>query len=325
MLTVPEEVSVERIVVRPRTEEDDDAIVAIRNRLSAPLLPTSVDDLRMELMMIPERARSLLLVAERDGAVIGQARAGTMFWTEGNAVLVDIGVQPEWQACGAGSMLYGHVLAQVEEWGVERMYAYVREGDDRSLGFAERRGFVHSGDSIRFSMLEVSQARLDGYEGLADRLGAEGIRVTTLAEIGDADDTLRRLHQVSMVTARDEPGPESFGQPYEEWRHALATVTGVSPGSIWVALHGDEIIGLSMLRRVDEDNAFHFAMGVLREYRGRGVARLIKVRQVEWARENGVRFLHTGNSAANPRMYDINVRLGYKPLPAQLMLVRVAG
>jgi len=95
----------------------------------------------------------------------------------------------------------------------------------------------------------------------------------------------------------------------------------MSPETIWIALHGDRPIGLTMLRRLGTDNGFQFSMGVLREYRGQGVARLLKLRQIEWARDNGVTALYTGNDINNPRMYDINVRLGYQPLPAMISMV----
>ena len=55
----------------------------------------------------------------------------------------------------------------------------------------------------------------------------------------------------------------------------------------------------------------------MRAFRGRGVARALKLRTVRWAQENEIQFIDTANDAENARMLAINVRMGYKPLPAR--------
>jgi GNAT superfamily N-acetyltransferase len=57
-------------------------------------------------------------------------------------------------------------------------------------------------------------------------------------------------------------------------------------------------------------------------YRGRGIARALKLKTVEWAREHGVEFIFTANDAQNQRMLSINSSLGYRPLPASIDLVK---
>jgi len=55
--------------------------------------------------------------------------------------------------------------------------------------------------------------------------------------------------------------------------------------------------------------------GVVRTHRRRGVATALKVKGVEWARARGVRVIETDNEENNP-MFDLNVALGYRPVPA---------
>ncbi len=62
--------------------------------------------------------------------------------------------------------------------------------------------------------------------------------------------------------------------------------------------------------------------GVDRAYRGRGVARALKLRTIQWARQNNVDFIYTGNDIANQRMLAINVQLGYEPLPGWVEVVK---
>ena len=126
-----------------------------------------------------------------------------------------------------------------------------------------------------------------------------------------------------LSIAKDVPSSELFSPPFEQWRDVFLGPPGKSPESIWVALDADQPIGLAALRRQGGNSAWHEGTGVERPYRGRGVARLLKIRTIEWARENGIDFLYTGNDINNPRMYDINIRLGYSPLPSRIEVVKV--
>jgi GNAT superfamily N-acetyltransferase len=246
------------------------------------------------------------------------------FWV-GNpgsfAVLVV--VDPGLSGQGIGRTLYARLARQYGPFGTERVYARVREDRPSALAFAHSRGFDETGHVQRISRLDLDEVRLDGYEGLRDRLEAGGIRVKTLQELGaDSEDLLRDVHHVQMETARDEPTPEPFNVPFEAWREFYLRGPGISPASVFVAVHEQQPIGLTMLKRQGAESAWNQGMGVQRQYRGRGVARLLKLRSMEWAREQGLRFLYTGNDINNPRMYDINVRLGYRPLPAVVVLAR---
>jgi mycothiol synthase len=62
--------------------------------------------------------------------------------------------------------------------------------------------------------------------------------------------------------------------------------------------------------------------GVLRAYRGRGVATALKVAAVQWARARGMAYIYTGNDLTNAPMLAINSQLGFEPLPASAQLVK---
>jgi GNAT superfamily N-acetyltransferase len=88
---------------------------------------------------------------------------------------------------------------------------------------------------------------------------------------------------------------------------------------------GSHPVGLARLRRQGNRAALNAFTAVDPDYRGRGIARALKLRTVLWARENGVEHLYTGNDAENRRMLDINLRLGYQPLSGSIELVREVG
>jgi GNAT superfamily N-acetyltransferase len=62
--------------------------------------------------------------------------------------------------------------------------------------------------------------------------------------------------------------------------------------------------------------------GVLRDYRGRGIAMALKVRTVRYARANGYREIRTWNDVRNRKMLRINDALGFAKQPASINYVK---
>jgi GNAT superfamily N-acetyltransferase len=192
-----------------------------------------------------------------------------------------------------------------------------------SVAFLERRGWSRTGRTDRSSCLDVADANLDGFMGVEDRLNREGVRIATLAEIGTSDGTfLHALHDVEYRFERDIPSSEPQAQePYELWLERQLHGPGKSPRTFWVALNGAQPVGVARLRLTGGDSAVNGLTGVDPDFRGRGIARALKLKTVEWARENGVRTIFTVNDAENRRMLSINVSLGYRPLPADIEMM----
>jgi len=61
--------------------------------------------------------------------------------------------------------------------------------------------------------------------------------------------------------------------------------------------------------------AYVVTTGVLREHRRRGLAAALKYLSAEWAVENGVPALLTGNHSGNEPILRINRRMGFQPQP----------
>jgi GNAT superfamily N-acetyltransferase len=97
---------------------------------------------------------------------------------------------------------------------------------------------------------------------------------------------------------------------------------GKSLHTFWLAMEGDTPAGVARLRINVPGLAWNGYTGVDPAYRGRGIARALKLRTILWAQENGIERIFTGNDMTNHRMLSINISLGYEALPADIQLVR---
>ena len=177
------------------------------------------------------------------------------------------------------------------------------------------------------SRLEVQAADLTRFDPSEERMRQEGIEITTLEKIGaDNEAFLRDLYAMESRALLDIPSTEAVQpDPYEEWAERVLHHEGRSPRWFWIALDGNRPVGVARVSLRGTRAAMHGLTGVDREYRGRGIAKALKLRTVEWARENGIDFLYTGNDLENHAMLAINGALGYAPLPCEIEVVKEIG
>ena len=314
------------ITIRPRTEDDDETIVAIRNATRPLLPPTSVDEYRWQAdpangppSQIQER-----WVADVDGAVAGLYALGeSMFVAREHTFGASIGVAEANRNQGIGDQLYHHLMDRAVMHGATRIYAQVSEDNEIGAAFAEKRGFIKNGRAMRLSRLIIEEANLDGYDGLVERLESEGITFKTMDDIGlDDEPALRKIHEMSFASAHDVPSSEEFSEiPYEVWLKWISAPTSAQEQS-WVAYDGDRPVGVASISRRGEASSFNDYTGMDRAYRGRGIARALKLKTIESLREAGVVSIFTGNDFENKPMLSINIPLGYHALPAELEVVK---
>jgi len=102
--------------------------------------------------------------------------------------------------------------------------------------------------------------------------------------------------------------------PYDEWEaHVLRYPLFEREGS-FVAVVDGAVAAVSLLVADRESGrATNMFTGTLREYRGRGLARAVKLATTHWAAANGITQITTTNDETNAAMLAVNRRLGYKP------------
>jgi GNAT superfamily N-acetyltransferase len=130
---------------------------------------------------------------------------------------------------------------------------------------------------------------------------AAGVRFET----PDDQDRFYDLYSRLLTDAPDNLQPPSR----EYFRKRLGPETGALG---LVAVDGDVWSGFTVLEAREPDGAWNAMTGVLPEYRGRGLARALKVLAAIEARRRGWRWIGTTNNARNAPMLAVNQVLGYQ-------------
>ena len=82
----------------------------------------------------------------------------------------------------------------------------------------------------------------------------------------------------------------------------------------------DKYIGstsLEVFPKSEPHKAYTEGLGVLKEYRRKGIATALKIKAIQSLLQKGIKEIRTDNEENNP-MYKINIALGFSPVPSSL-------
>lgn len=197
-----------------------------------------------------------------------------------------------------------------------------------ALDFLMRRGFTRTNRMIhqRLSLASTSTAAMPT---LTLRLEAERIAVTTLEreQVRTADWLVKFLDLLCAT------GPERVGNPYgvgaetgywsaETAARVWESSEPLSPDAVFPAKSNEQYVGLSFLSQggTSERIVAQGETGVHVDWRRRGVATLLKLHAIDYARQHGYEEITT--RTASPGMSALNERLGFRQDGAEIRLVR---
>ena len=322
--------SPEGLTIRPfdDTDRDYDASVAILNAIW-PDEPTSVEGMRYSNRTRSGRHFFQRLMAELGGKIVATAIYREPEWAnEPGMYGVQIRVLPEYQRRGIGTTIYDHIVERLNE--LERkplsLVSDSREDQPHATKFLTDRGFEQK-QRQQVSRLDVASFDAAPFAGLVARFEESDITVKTFEEYEAEDpDARRKAHEKYVEFFEDVPiFVDRMEFTYDVFERELNAPNRL-PGAILLAFDGDEIVAATSLwkRLADPGSLGTGLTAVARTHRRRGIAAALKVRSIEFARDIGTRVIQTDNEENNP-MYDLNVRLGFKPVPAWLIFIKKLG
>ena len=252
------------------------------------------------------------VLAFLDGEPAGSVAAALMPQKPGVGLML-LTVLPDRTGRGAGSGLYAYASRWLASHDVEEAEAVVREDDERSLAWAQRRGFreVQRNGRMMLVLRDVDPPRVEP---------PPGIEIVTWAQ---RPETARGMYEVALEAVSDIPGDEDYEvEPFDDWLRHQMSGPGDRPEATFVALAGGEVVGYAKfsLTAARPETASHDITGVKRAWRGKGIAGALKRAQIAWAKEEGYERLATANEVRNEPIRRLNERLGYHPAPGRVIV-----
>jgi GNAT superfamily N-acetyltransferase len=269
----------------------------------------------------PEEARRFVAVHTPSGRVVGYG--AVLLSAQSN---LDVLVDPAWQRRGVGRLLWERLRGELKAFGPGATVGpWVRSDNMPGRRWLEALGFahIHKDGPVQLRVADTDVSTLpEKTRTLAD----QGVVLTTLAAETAADpggDALARYVALFREVEKDVPGYSAARATTAEQCVRELERPGMDPSLVFLARHRGEYVGLSIVgRRVSEDDR-RFAggpncwsqhlTGVRRDFRGRGVARALKMHAIACARQHGCDRLLSNSD--NPAMRALNASLGFRPGP----------
>lgn len=262
-----------------------------------------------------------VLTSPESGRVIGYgaARREPGSPPEAGIWRIHLGVAPEHRRQGAGGVLLKRLLAALRERGGKEARIRLRHTSEEALHFLRMRGFQPVQEVLHLVQELAELPALRPHE-------LPGIRFTTLQQEQtlDPEGAVARLHALYATAIQDIPtGQANTPPPLEAFRHSLQA-SGVLPACCWIARDGEAYVGASWAAPHPTEPAVlgHHFTGVLPAYRGRGIARALKIRVTQYACAHGYQRVRTATLAANRPMRAVNERLGFRTAYSEIRLQR---
>ena len=254
---------------------------------------------------------TIWLLASEDGRDVGAA-IGIGGWHSPEGVARgEVRVIADGRGRGVGSALLEALSAWAVGLGYTELTGPVKETDEASIAWAARRGFVEVGRNSTL-VLDLTAIEAPVVEP------PEGIEIVPWAE---RPELAAGMYEVAREAYPDVPGEEDAEiASFEEWLSMDMQGAGDSPDATFVALADGHVVAYAKLSlsRARPSVAMHDMTGVLRAWRGRGIARALKAAEIAWAKEHGYERLETQNEERNEPIRRLNVRHGYVVEPGSI-------
>ncbi|GGU55770.1 GNAT family N-acetyltransferase [Streptomyces lavendofoliae] len=305
------------VIVRDFRPGDAEAVTRVR-RAALPFQVTTPPAVLAQVESANPAGKYRLLVAERDGEIIGTAGVGIAYESRTPGLsYANPQVHPDHRGLGAGGLLLRTAEEHLAAEGAESVYAWVLD-EPGSRGFAEKRGYRPT-RPVHFLRLDLAGRALPELPTTLP----PGVELRTAAAYA-ADP--RPLFEADAEVTADEPsdiGAEL--DDYEDWLADTWHDPLLDLGLTSVVTVDGRVAAFTAAHTDGRTRYLSGMTGTLRAFRGRGLAKLAKTDSLLRARAAGYTDAFTSNDAENGPMLAINRWFGYEICATEVRHVRALG
>ena len=179
------------------------------------------------------------------------------------------------------------------------------------------------------SFCVISKINVDEYKPLIKRLEEDGIKFfDSKNELTKHPNHYKKLEELSWKYEQDIPIPDGIShtrEPFNQFLKEQIYFENNEYGIEIVAVKNNKYIAatdISINHKAQPKIGWTGSLGVLREFRRKGIATALKIKAINSLIKKGVTEIRTDNEENNP-MYQINLKLGFEPAPTQFDYLKV--
>jgi RNA polymerase sigma factor (sigma-70 family) len=231
---------------------------------------------------------------------------------------------PRWLKAGVGELLLQRLLSDLVE--VNAVSVSCREYTTQTevIEFLNENGFA---ETVRVMDLRLEVANVDTSSLLQIESGlkASGINITSLAEERKRDEKCaEKLHQLASSLYEDDAGRAPFSPPAYNEREARLwlDMPYLLPQAYFIAKHGTEYVGVSdvSLYEASPRGLMQGFTGVRTEYRRRGIATALMMREIEYAKKQDYKLIQSFNRPTPSGALTLIEKLGFRVMASRVTL-----
>ena len=271
------------------------------------------------------RDRSLIrdrLLLYKDEILIG-----AIYYSQGRdqnnrTAFFTLNIDPDFNTQESRELLYSRMLEEIKSFKANKILTGIYEHPNYDLvkQFLIDNHFKHVQTNREYSC-DITKVDIIKYQPLIQKLESEGIKFyDSKEEMLDWPDHYKKLEELGWTYSQDFPIPDGIEHtrpPFDRFMKEINNYYENCYGTEIVAVKDNEYIGstnLEVYYKTEPHKAWTGGLGVLKNFRRKGLATALKIKAIERLLEKGITEVRTDNEENNP-MYKINVALGFEPVP----------
>ena len=259
---------------------------------------------------------------------------GAIYYSQGRdennrTFFYTLNLDPAYNHKGYRYLLYSKMLEKVKKLNCNMVHTSIYEHpnykEHKKLLIKEGFKLVQTNREYSCDLRKVDVRK---YYPLIKKLESEDIKFydskeEIASDIKKFPNHFKKLEELEWITEQDIPVPDDISHtrmPFKHWLKLCHDFYKNSYGIHLIAIKNNKYLGATDIHvypKSEPHKGWTGSIGVLKEFRRKGVATALKIKAIEKLLEKGVTEIRTDNEENNP-MYKINVALGFKPVPFSL-------